>query len=222
MSSSFPATRFPTLPLNKGKEGAQPVYKDTSAARPAEEPSAETLIARVCADDSEALGLLFSRYARLVWTIAHRILRNSEEADDLLQDLFLLVRRRASVFDPSKGTVRSLLIQMCYQRAFSRRRDLARQNFYNSGEAFENVILAKCSWSAPFYDESLEAHFGKKALEKAIEDLSFEQRETLHLCFFEGHTLEEVAVRLCQSYGNVRHHYYRGLGKLRKHLKNSR
>jgi RNA polymerase sigma-70 factor, ECF subfamily len=219
VSSSFPTTRFPALPLNKGKDAVQPIYKDTSAARPPEEPSDETLIARVCADDSEALGLLFSRYARLVWTIAHRILRNSEEADDLLQDLFLLVRRRASVFDPSKGTVRSLLIQMCYQRAFSRRRDLARRHFYSSGEVTENTTLAKPSLSVPFYDESLEARFGRTVLQRALEDLTAEQRETLRLCFFEGHTLEEVAVQLGQSYGNVRHHYYRGLEKLRKHLK---
>ena len=222
VSSSLSAARFPVLPLGQERQAARSIYKDTSTARPAEEPSDEILIARVCSDDSDALGLLFSRYARLVWTIAHRILRNSEEADDLLQDLFLLVRRRASVFDSSKGSVRSLLIQMCYQRAFSRRRDLARQNFYNSGEDMESVTIAKCSLSAPFYDESLEAHFGKMALQKAMEDLSLEQRETLRLCFFEGHTLEEIAERLGRSYGNVRHHYYRGLAKLRKHLKGSR
>ena len=219
MSSSFPAARFPALPLSPEKGAAQPIYKDTSRVGQTEEPSDETLMARICADDSDALGLLFSRYARLVWTIAHRILRNSEEADDLLQDLFLLVRRRASVFDPSKGSVRSLLVQMCYQRAFSRRRDLERQNFYTSTEALDNVALARRSCSAPFYDESLEAHFGKAALQRALEDLSVEQRDTLQLCFFEGHTLEEIAVRLDQSYGNVRHHYYRGLAKLRKHLK---
>jgi RNA polymerase sigma-70 factor, ECF subfamily len=219
VSSSLSAARLAALPLNKGKEAARPVYKDTSAVRPAEEPSDETLIARVCADDSDALGLLFSRYARLVWTIAHRILRSSEEADDLLQDLFLLVRRRASVFDASKGSVRSLLVQMCYQRAFSRRRDLARRNLCSWTEVTESATTARRPLSLPFYDESLEARFGKRGLQRALEDLSVEQRETLRLCFFEGHTLEEIAVRLNQSYGNVRHHYYRGLAKLRKHLK---
>jgi RNA polymerase sigma-70 factor (ECF subfamily) len=217
--SSFQAARFPALPLSTEKEAAHPLSEDTRTVSPTEEPSDETLIARICADDADALGLLFSRYARLVWSIAHRILRNSEEAEDLLQDLFLLVRRRATVFDSSKGSVRSLLIQMCYQRAFSRRRDLARRNFYSSGEVTENVTVAHRSPSLPFYDVSLEARFGKAALRRAIEDLSFEQRATLRLCFFEGHTLEEIAVRLGQSYGNVRHHYYRGLSKLRKHLK---
>ncbi len=221
MSSSFSATRFPALPLSQEKQTAHPIYKDTSTVRPTEEPSDEALIARVCADDSDALGVLFSRYARLVWTIAHRILRNSEEADDVLQDLFLLVRRRAAVFDSSKGSVRSLLIQMCYQRAFSRRRDLSRRNFYSSGEVTEKATAERSSLSVPFYDESLEAHFGKVALQRALDDLSVEQRETLRLCFFEGHTLEEIAERLDESYGNVRHHYYRGLEKLRKHLKGS-
>ena len=221
MWSSLSAARFPALPLSQEKQTAHPIYKDTSTVRPTEEPSDETLIARVCSDDSDALGVLFSRYARLVWTIAHRILRNSEEADDLLQDLFLLVRRRASVFDSSKGSVRSLLIQMCYQRAFSRRRDLARRNFYSSEEVTENASAARGSLSVPFYDESLEARFGKTALQRALDDLSVEQRETLRLCFFEGHTLEEIAERLGESYGNVRHHYYRGLAKLRKHLKGS-
>jgi RNA polymerase sigma-70 factor (ECF subfamily) len=217
VSSSFPATRFPALALGETKEGAERTYKDTS--RPAEESSDEELIAGICAEDPEALGLLFGRYARLVWTIAHRILRNSEEADDLLQDLFLLVRRKASVFDPSKGTVRSLLVQMCYQRAFSRRRDLTRQHFYSSAEISENTFFAKPCLSVPFYDESLEAHFGKTNLQRALEELTLEQRETLRLCFFEGYTLEEIAVELGQSHGNVRHHYYRGLDKLRKHLK---
>ena len=219
MSSSFPAARLAALPLSQEKEATQPLYKDTKATRPADEPSDETLVARVCSDDSDALGLLFNRYARLVWSIGSRILRNNEEADDLLQDVFLLVRRRASVFDPTKGSVRSLLVQMCYQRAFSRRRDLARQNFYSSVEVNENAVVAKRTSCVPLYDESIEAHFGKTVLKRALEDLSVEQRETLRLCFYEGHTLEEVAVRLGQSYGNVRHHYYRGLAKLRRRIK---
>jgi len=195
------------------------LLQEGEAVAPSLELSDDTLIARICADDSDALGLLFSRYARLVWTIARRILQNSEEADDLLQDLFLLVRRKASVFDPSKGSVRSLLVHMCYQRAFSRRRDLTRRNFYTSTEVTEDTAFANQTSCSRLYDESIEAHFGKTAVKRAREDLSVEQRETLRLCFYEGHTLEEIAVRLGQSYGNVRHHYYRGLAKLRKHAK---
>jgi RNA polymerase sigma-70 factor (ECF subfamily) len=221
MSSSFSATRFPALPLREAKETAEPIYRGTSPVRSAEEPSDEMLIARVCADDSDALGLLFSRYARLVSTIGLRVLRSREEADDLLQDVFLLVRRRASAFDPAKGTVRSLLVQMCYQRAFSRRRDLARQNFHTSAEINEFTGALERPFT-PSYDQGLEAHFGRTALQNALKTLSEEQYETLRLCFFEGYTLEEAAELLGQSYGNVRHHHYRGLAKLRQHLKAGR
>src|SRR6267378_1813970 len=158
MSSSFPATRFPVVPLGRERSVTESVSSDGVVT--IEIPSDEALIFRICADDSDALGLLFSRYARLVWTIARRILRNNEEADDLLQDVFLLVRRRASAFDPAKGSVRSLLVQMCYQRGFSRRRDLVRRNFYSDRDVTGNTVVANHS-SFPPYDEGLEARFGR-------------------------------------------------------------
>jgi RNA polymerase sigma-70 factor (ECF subfamily) len=182
------------------------------------ECSDETLIGRICTDDSEALGLLFRRYSRLVWAIARKILGNNEEANDLVQDVFLLVRRKASVFDPSKGSTRSLLVQISYQRAFTRRRDLSRQHFYSSNEVKEHSIIPNRSHWLPLYDKGLEAQVGKMALKNALESLSPEQWETLRLYFFEGYTLEEIAVRKDLSYENVRHHYYRGLNKLRRCL----
>jgi RNA polymerase sigma-70 factor (ECF subfamily) len=212
---SLVTARFPAIPINKEEEIIGPL--DRTEVKATDELSDVALIARICADDSEALGLLFSRYARLVWTIGRRILRNNEEADDLLQDVFLLVRRKASAFDPSKGSVRSLLVQICYQRAFSRRRDLTRRNFYSDRDVTGNTVIASRS-SLPSSDESLEARVGRATLKKALEDLTTEQRETIRLCFFEGFTLEEIAERLGLSYGNVRHHYYRGLAKLRKHV----
>jgi RNA polymerase sigma-70 factor, ECF subfamily len=219
VSSSFPATRFPALPLGKAKEAGEPTYKDTSAARPAGDPSDEALIARVCADDSEALGLLFSRYSRLVWSIARNILRNNEEADDLLQDVFLWLRRRASAFDSSKGTARKLIVHITYQRAISRRRYLSSRQFYAAKELEEENADHILAPAVALYDESLEAHLGREGLQKVLAELSAEQRETLRLCFFEGYTLEEIAVSLGQSRENVRHYYYRGLEKLRKRLK---
>jgi RNA polymerase sigma-70 factor (ECF subfamily) len=208
----LPVVRFPVLSNQQaGRVSAERVASD-------EQPSDDVLIARIVSDDPEALGLLFRRYARLVWSIARRIVGNNEEADDLLQDVFLLVRKKASVFDSEKGAVRSLLVQMAYQRALSRRRDLSRREFYCSEENVENTA-PKHQLSVSQYDQGLEAHIGRATLKRAFEDLSSEQRETVRLCFFEGYTLEEIAVYLGVSYGNVRHHYYRALAKLRKHAR---
>ena len=67
MSSSFPAARFPALPLRQDGDAADLAHIENTVAAAAE-PSDESLIARICADDAEALGLLFCRYARLVWS----------------------------------------------------------------------------------------------------------------------------------------------------------
>jgi RNA polymerase sigma-70 factor (ECF subfamily) len=216
MSSSFPAARFPTLPLSREKEAsAHPVYKDRSVS--SEEPSDETLIARVCNDDNEALAMLFRRYSRMVWSIAERILRNEAEADDLVQDVFLLISRRASVFDSSKGTARSLIALMTYQRAFTRRRYLNARHCQAPIAAEERAAKAAAP-PVPLYDQSIEAHFGRERLRKALGEMSEDQRETLRLYFFEGYTLGEVAAHLGQSAGNVKHHLYRGLDKLRRNV----
>jgi RNA polymerase sigma-70 factor, ECF subfamily len=210
-SDGLPLARFPVFSKERGDELA-----DLDATKQ-NEPSDNTLVARIARDDSEALGLLFRRYARLVWSIARRILRNNEEADDLLQDVFLFVRRMVSAFDTSKGTVRGLIVHTTYQRAFTRRRYLIRRNFYANQDCEQDALGQAQAPAVPFYDDGLEAHFGRDGLKRAFAELSEEQRETLRLCFFEGFTIAEIAAQLGVSEGNVRHYYYRGLAKLRKY-----
>jgi RNA polymerase sigma-70 factor, ECF subfamily len=215
MSSSFPAARFPAIPLAKERADSRPVAEGTTQAPT--ELADELLLAQISTGDQEALAVLFRRYARLVWSVAERIVRNKAEADDLLQDVFLHIQRRASVFDSSKGTARSLIVHMTYQRALSRRRYLNARHCQASREAEERA--AKIAVPAvSFYDESVEAHFGREGLRKALGDLSEDQRKTLRLYFFEGYTMDEIARRLGQSVGSVKHHYYRGLERLRKYL----
>jgi RNA polymerase sigma-70 factor (ECF subfamily) len=216
MSSSFPTARFPALPLGKEKEGANPLYKDATAA--SEELSDETLIARICENDDQALNLLFKRYSRMVWNIARRILGDSAEAEDVMQEVFLLIHQKAAVFDPSKGPPRTLIVYMTYQSACKRRRYLNGRHSHYAWRLNESVATSPAV-SVSFFDESIEAHFGKEGLRNAIAELSEAQRRTLRLYFFEGYALDEIASKLGQSLGNIRHHYFRGLERLRKHLK---
>jgi RNA polymerase sigma-70 factor (ECF subfamily) len=216
MSSSFPTARFPALPLGKEKEGADPLYKDATGA--SEELSDQTLIAQICGNDDEALNLLFKRYSRLVWNIARRILGDSAEAEDVMQEVFLLIHQKPTVFDPAKGAPRTLIVYMTYQSACKRRRYLNGRHSHYSWRLNESVATSPVV-TASFFDESIEAHFGKEGLRNAIAELSRAQRQTLRLYFFEGYALDEIASKLGQSLGNIRHHYFRGLERLRKHLK---
>jgi len=193
----------------------------TSSAdgRQAIEPeiSDDALMIRICGGSREALAILFRRYARLVRTVAMRILRDDSEADDLLQDVFLFVHHNCSIFDSSKASLRSWIVQMAYHRAIERRRYLTTRRFYSRTD-IENTASHVVGNPTAESDYSAEAVFGRNGLNKVLESLSEEQRETLRLHFFDGYTLLEISQKLGQPLGNVRHHYYRGLDRLRKQM----
>ena len=177
----------------------------------------EALLARLQAGEQAALGFLFQRYAQLVRTIGARILRNSTEAEDLSQDLFLFIQRKCAIFDSSKSSARSWIIQMVYHRAIERRRYLQARQFYSRMEiesrkdSLVGTPTRECDYSA-------ETVFGRNGLDQVLKSLSQDQRETLRLHFFEGYTFAEISRKLGQSLGNVRNHYYRGLDKLRRQM----
>lgn len=177
----------------------------------------EVLLADIQAGDAESLSHLFERYARLVRTVSLRILKSVAEADDLVQELFLFLQRKAGTFDSSKGSARSWIVQMTYQRAIERRRYLATRHFY-AQRALESEVESVVSNPTIEDDYSPEVVFGRNGLQKAFAELSEDQRETLRLYFFEGYTLAEVSEKLGQPVGNVRHHYYRALDKFRKKM----
>ena len=181
------------------------------------EPSDEFLLSRTCAGDNDALSLLFQRFSRPIRSIGRRILRDDSEADDLVQDVFLFIQRRSSIFDSSKSSAGSWIIQMAYQRAIERRRRLATRHFYNRAD-LQSTASHVVGIPTMEHDYSAEAVFGRNGLEKIMSALSEPQRETLRLFFFEGYTLSEIGVKMGQPLGNIRNHYYRALDKLRQQM----
>ena len=215
MSSSVSA-RFRSFPLSSRFEDRDPQV--ISSQTHLLECDDETLIARVQVCDREALAQIFRRYAHSIRNIGKRILRDTGEADDLVQEVFLYIHRKCSLFDSSKGSARSWIVQVAYTQAFLRRRLLKSKGFYVSAIADRTSETDLQSYSGAEYDQSVEGLFGRNSWHKALETLSEEQRETLRLHFFEGYTFAEIAERLKQTHANVRHHHYRGLEKLRKQL----
>jgi len=177
----------------------------------------EVLLERLQAGEQEALGFLFQRYFRVVRSIAARILRDSTEADDLVQDLFLFIQRKCSTFDRAKSSAGSWIVHAAYQRSFERRRYLVTRHFYKRQDLQGSAVHLVGNPTVED-DYSPDAVFGRNGLEKVLASLSGDQRETLRLYFFEGYTLAEISEKLGQPLGNVRHHYYRGLDRLRKQM----
>jgi RNA polymerase sigma-70 factor (ECF subfamily) len=181
------------------------------------QPPDEALVALVSAGEESALAALFRRYATLVRAVGQRVLRDRGEADDLVQEVFLYIHQRSNLFDRSKGSARSWIFQVVYTQALIRRRQLKSHGFYASAimdKSFEN---SSCGAKGAQYDNTAEGFFGRNGWRNVWDSLTECQRETLRLHFYEGCTFTEIAEKLGQSYVNIRHHYYRGLEKLRKH-----
>lgn len=184
------------------------------------EESDEKLMVRICRGDQAALGSLFRRYARTVRGVAYKVLRDSSEADDLLQDIFLLIQRLCGKFDGSKGTVRFWILMMTHHRAISRRRYLTSRHFYTYLDLEEepgrpNQPLSNATRNADGIGETLER---SDTIRSWFEELSQNQRDTLALFFFDGYSFEEIAAKLGQTTGNAKNHYYRGLERLRRKI----
>jgi RNA polymerase sigma-70 factor (ECF subfamily) len=220
MTSSFPATRFPVLPVSKGKEAVEPRCKDTSDVGQVEEPSDEALIAKICTNDKEALGLLFRRYARLVHSIGKKILRDAAEAEDFVQELFLHLYRKGHLYDSSKGLARGWIVQTSYFQALHRRAHLSTRPHYGSTEFDELKSRDVTAPPIAGYDRSGEGLVGRDRWRELIECLTEDQWETLRLHFYEGYTFKEISQMREQTLNSVYHHFYRGLDRLRKQLRN--
>src|ERR1700691_3429912 len=218
MSSSVTA-RFPSLRLSPEAKSTPSLLPEISSADA--ESSDESILTETCAGGRDALSLLFRRYAPTVRNVGKRILRDKVEADDLVQEVFLYIHRKSALFDSSKGSARSWIIQVAYTQALMRRRELKSHGFYLSGIADRRLECDRSVDDGAEYDRTVEGLFGRNGWKKVVEDLTEDQRETFRLHFFEGYTFTEIAEKLGQSYANVRNHHYRGLEKLRRHLAES-
>jgi RNA polymerase sigma-70 factor, ECF subfamily len=200
-----------------GRQSSDQGKACTDVQATAFDSSDEFLLEQLKEGNHGALALLFRRYARLVRTVAYRILRDAAEAEDLLQEVFLFIFRKWALFDASRGTARSWIVQVTYHRAIDRRRHLASRHFYANAELDETLLTIDGPMAdTAFYERSIEGSLGTEMLSKIAEALSIDQRRTIQLYFFEGYTFEEIAELTKQMVGNVRNHYYRGLEKIRK------
>jgi RNA polymerase sigma-70 factor (ECF subfamily) len=214
--NGFAASRFLTIAQSVGEmaptRGAAVDPPDVSPH------SDESLLSKICAGDRNALGTIFQRYYRVAISIGRRILRDDAEAEDLVQDFFIYIHRKSGVYKISKGPASSWIIQTIYYQALQRRAQLAGRKHRLTSAANIGGQVVSSSPVVMEYDQSLEGLIGRAKLREIVDCLTEDQLEALRLHFFEGHTLSEIATARGQSVGNVRHHFYRGIEKLRSRV----
>jgi RNA polymerase sigma-70 factor (ECF subfamily) len=208
----MPPRRALTFPI----EWEDPIRESTAGPTQLSKtriPTDEDAMVRLQSNDTGALEILFNRYARLVFRIARGVVRDIGEAEDVVQEAFFHVYKKCLLFDKSKGSVKNWILQVALHRALDRKEHLARRGFYlgTNLTSLDDTLLG---------GTDLEREIGSRLkhaqLQKAFAELPDVQRVTLELFYFEGLDLREISERLNEPLGNTRHHFYRGLERLRK------
>jgi RNA polymerase sigma-70 factor (ECF subfamily) len=199
---------FLTQPVS-GNHGARILYSDMLAL------GDERVVQELQTGNTDAFAVIFKRYHRLVHVTALHILRDASEAEDLTQSVFLEIYRKAGQFDPRRGTLKVWLLQYAYSRSINRRNYLMVRHAYNETEV-DAIDEARSLWSP----SRLQFQESSRLATEALEALPDAQKQTIEMFFFEGLNLKEIAQRRNEKFSNVRHHYYRGLERLRTYLEN--
>jgi RNA polymerase sigma-70 factor, ECF subfamily len=176
-------------------------------------PLEADLMREVATHNQEAFALIFERYYRLVLVTALRILGDIGEAEDIAQSVFLEIYRKAAQFDPSRGSLKNWILQYAYHRTINRKNYLSVRHFYDHPGEQTNSQLQP--WETTVVPATQEARL---LLAEALAVLNQHQRQVLQMVFYEGLDLHEIATQIGQTFSNVRHHYYRGLLRLRESL----
>ena len=183
------------------------------SAKAASFPEVE-LIGRIGQRDKTAFSELYDRYSPLVMNVAWRILKERQEAEDTLQEVFLQVWNDAITFDPNRGTVSSWLITISRSLAIDRLR--SRKSRMISDPILDETIDTR---EGPVAVESLDEMIENRLLvSMAITSLSSEQRVAIELAYYEGMTQSEIAENLKEPLGTVKTRIRNGLMKLREIL----
>jgi len=154
------------------------------------------LIERIVQRDQTALAALYDRYAGMLSSVLNRILRDSQTAEEILQDIFFQLWSAPSRFDAARGSLPAWLMVIARNRAISQ---LRRHNPAAGEPLLETTVVSTFNIES---DASQRQLLGR--VKGALENLPVEQRAAVELAFFEGLTHSEIAKRTGDPLGTVK------------------
>jgi len=165
------------------------------------------LIDAAARGELDALAGLYDRYAGLLLSMANRMLGNETMAEDLVQDVFMEVWRRAHAFDASRGSVRTWLLVRLRSRALDRLRSAKHRREVTMHEVAPREPVPAA--------EDPELSPDRALVREALRQLPDDQRLVIELSYFHGLSSSEIAEQMGSPLGTVKSRTAAALGKLR-------
>ncbi|MGI9057464.1 MAG: RNA polymerase sigma factor [Ktedonobacteraceae bacterium] len=177
--------------------------------------SDEDLIAAICLGAEWAIEILYQRYHRYAYALAYRVLHESNGTEDVVQEVFLSIWRKAATYQQQHGGVYGWLQAIVHHRAIDKIRSASYRDHQCKPLEEEGVVDIPSTqpevWEEAWHEQQ------RGIIRAVLAQLPVEQREVIELAYFDGHTHAEIAEQKNIPLGTVKGRMRLGLQK-RRHL----
>lgn len=173
--------------------------------------SQEPVLPRLASGEPRAMNECITRHGGLVWGIVRRSVKDSTAAEDLVQEVFTEIWKKAAFFDPAVASESTFIALVARRRAIDFLRRQGRQPDFEPLEAAGSIPASPAPEPSPNCDP--------EAVKSSIASLPDDTRELFHLFFEEGFTHPEIAEKTGLPLGTVKTRLRRGLIALREQLR---
>lgn len=200
--------------------GSSDIRQRQAAATASPEWTDDLLMAAVCTADEAAFGILYERYADLVFATSLRVLADRQLAEDAVQDIFTRLWNHPQAFVAARGRFLSWLVSVTRNRAVDELRARGRRwrREAECGPDSDELIAALPGSDGDDPARSAQMAEDRAEVKRALASLPCEQRQVLELAYFDGLTQQEIALHLGEPLGTVKTRIRLGMQKLRRVL----
>lgn len=179
-------------------------------------PSDDELLTRMAGGDYDAFGLFYDRHSTLLFSLLMKILRDTHDAEEVLQEAMLQIWERATVYDASAGKPLSWAVTITRNKAIDRLRSTQRKARLIR-EAAPEIEFAYAHTGTAAESRALQSE-AAFLVQGALASLPQQQRVAIELAFFGGLTQNEIASHLGEPLGTTKARIRRGMMALRDSL----
>lgn len=182
----------------------------------------DVLFQRMAEQDQAALAEIYDRYAKVVYTVACRILKNPTEAEDVTQEIFIQLWKKSSSYHSKTGTALSWIITMTRNKSIDRLRSQKKHSHLSDQDVEQSQSTPEETEKNNLFFHPLLQKEKRTLIQKALTTLPKDQYKAIELAFFSGFTQKEIAQKLNQPLGTIKARIRRGMMQLRKPLQELR
>ncbi len=172
------------------------------------------LLKKVSKEDRSAFEELYNVTRRQLYAVALRMLQNKESAEEALQEAYVKIWYKADSYKEGQGTVLTWMVSILRYRVI----DMLRHNKVRRSDMIDSIDFDDVPSESVQSDDNSDSLTSNKQIDKCMEELDMQQRQAIHLAYFNGLSHSEVVSHLGSPLGTIKSWIRRGLASLQRCL----